>query len=269
MKNDLFTGSLERSLRAGIGRPFRFLQEVGSTNTEAMAWAREGAPDGAMVVTDHQTAGRGRWSRSWTSTPGALLQFSLVLRPRLGLDEMGLLTTALGVACAEGIERATGLPATIKWPNDVRIGGKKVAGMLVESHLVGSALDAAVAGIGINVGWTSEEIPQELRRGATSIAAELRDQPPGRPAILAAILEALDPRYRGLPASGPKVLEEAASRSDVLGTEVKVRFSDGREVEGLAKGLTDGGALEVTTPDGTTIVSVAEVEQLRPREGRR
>jgi BirA family biotin operon repressor/biotin-[acetyl-CoA-carboxylase] ligase len=203
------------------------------------------------------------------STPGALLQFSLVLRPRLGLEQAGLLTTALGVACAEGIERASGLPATIKWPNDVRIGGKKVAGMLVESHVVGSSLEAAVAGIGINVGWARDEIPEEIRDHATSIAAELGDAGPDRAELLAGILSALEPRYRSLPNSGPDLITEATRRSDVIGSKVKVRFSDGREVEGLAEGLIASGALTVVTPGGTTIVSAAEVEQLRPHQAPR
>jgi len=203
------------------------------------------------------------------SAPGALLQFSLILRPQLGLDRTGLLTTALGLACAEGIERVSGLTATIKWPNDVRIGGKKVAGMLVESHVVGSSLEAAVAGIGVNVGWARAEIPQEIGEHATSIAAELGDAGPDRAQLLAEIVSALEPRYRSLPNSGPDLIAEATRRSDVIGSKVKVRFSDGREVEGLAEGLTVSGALTVVTREGATVVSVAEVEHLRPGQARR
>ena len=263
MTTDLSRESIEAALVSGLGRPFRFLEEVGSTNTEALMWTKEGAPHGALVVTDHQTAGRGRWSRSWVSAPGALLQFSLVLRPKLQPDELGLLTTALGVACAEGIEDACGLHASIKWPNDVRIGGKKVAGILVESHLAGGDFDAAVAGIGINVGWRADQIPPEMKDTATSVSAELAGPPPSRAELLGATLRALEAYVDRFPEGREQLLTAAAQRSDVLGSEVTVRFSDGREIQGRAEALNDVGALVVRRPEGPTVVTVGEVEQLR------
>ena len=263
MTGDLSPESIEAALGARLGRPFRFLEEVGSTNTEALAWAVDGAPHGALVVTDHQTAGRGRWSRPWVSAPGALLQFSLVLRPKLQPDEFGLLTTALGVACAEAIEAACGASPTIKWPNDVRIRGKKVAGILVESHLAGGDFEAAIAGTGINVGWREDEIPVEMRETATSLGAEGGGPVPSRAELLGTILRALEPYLDRLPDGREQLLARAAERSDVLGSDVTVRFSDGRRLHGRAEALSDQGGLLVRQPQGTTVVTVGEVEQLR------
>lgn len=257
--------SVERAA-AGAGRPFRFFDSIGSTNTEALEWARAGAPDGAVVVTAHQTEGRGRWGRTWSSAPGKLLQLSLVLRPRLPLSQLGLITTALGVACAEAIEEACGLSPTIKWPNDVRIAGRKVAGILVETHVAGAQLDVAVAGIGINVGWTRDEIPTELRDTATSLAAELsvRDQqPPPTEALLALLLDRFETRYRALPDGAADLVADATVRSDVLGRDVTIGLSSAATVEGRAVGLGPSGELELETAEGPRSISVGEVQRLR------
>lgn len=256
-------GELERVLR-DARRPFRYFESIGSTNTEAMAWAREGASDGAVVATGHQTEGRGRWGRTWASSPGKLLQFSMVLRPRLPLDQLGLVTTALGVACADAIENVCGLSPTIKWPNDVRIGGRKVAGILVETHVTGPALDFAIAGIGINVGWTRAEIPGELLGSATSLAIELdgRQVPPAS-SLLAELLDRFAARYGSLPDSAADVVAAATRRSEVLGRDVVVSLSDDTTIEGRALRLGPAGELEMDTGEGLRSVSVGEVTRLR------
>lgn len=266
MTKDLADAGFEIAPDGHLGNPFRFIAEVGSTNTEALAWAAQGAPDGATVATDHQTAGRGRWRRSWVSAPGALLQFSLVLRPSLRPDQLGLITTALGVACAEAVEALTGLTATIKWPNDVMIGGRKVAGILVESRLVGSVPDVAIAGMGVNVGWSRSEIPPELRERATSLAAELEEADrvaPTRGALLREILRSLEPRYRFLPHSAAGLIEAASARSNVLGRDVVVALSDDATVSGRATRLSPAGELEIVTHDGPRSVAMGEIRQLR------
>lgn len=248
------------------GRPFRFFESIGSTNTEAMEWARAGGSDGAVVVTAHQTEGRGRWGRTWASAPGKLLQLSLVLRPKMPLSQLGLITTALGVACAEAIEEACGFAATIKWPNDVRIAGRKVAGILVETHVAGSELDVAIAGIGINVGWTRDEIPAELAESATSLAAELSDtddQPPSPARLLAPLLSRFEARYRALPDNAAGVVAAATARSDVLGRDVTIGLSSAATVEGRAVGLGASGELELETSEGRRSISVGEVQRLR------
>lgn len=269
MTDGFAEAAIASALRGHFGRPLRYFDEVGSTNTEALRWAGEDAPQGAVVVADHQTAGRGRWGRSWSSAPGKLLQFSVVLRPALPLERSGLITTALGVACAEGIEAASGLATTIKWPNDVRVNGRKLCGILVETHVAGSRLQAAVAGVGVNVGWSPDEVPHELRGAATSIAVEGPGIAIERVALLASILDALERRVLALHGGAPGLIEAASQRSDVLGTEVRVRLSDGAEITGTAERLTETGALLIHAPDGVRTINVGEVEQLRPRQAPR
>lgn len=260
----LSSEAIHDALRGGFGRPLRFLEEIGSTNTEALRWAREGAPEGALVVTDHQTQGRGRWGRSWSSTPGRLLQFSLVLRPPGPPESLGLVTTALGVACADAVQRLCDLQPTIKWPNDVRLRSRKLAGILAETELSGASVEVVVAGVGMNVSWTEDEIPVELRDTTTSLARELGPglEPP-RAALLAEVLEAFEFRYRGLPDSAPSLVEAAAARSDVLGREVTVALATDETVTGTALRLSPLGELELATDEGQRRLSVGEVARLR------
>src|SRR5680860_1413471 len=135
MTSDLSAARIEGALRGRWGRPLRFFEEIESTNSEALEWAEEGAPEGAAVVADHQSAGRGRLGRTWLSEPGAVLPLSVVLRPRLPPDRFGLLSAAAGVATAEAIAEVSGLSCRLKWPNDVTISGRQVAGILHESRV--------------------------------------------------------------------------------------------------------------------------------------
>lgn len=238
------TASIEAALTGSFGRPLKFFESIPSTNSEALAWAAQGAPEGAVVAADHQTAGRGRRGRAWLSEPGRLLQFSVVLRPALPLDRLGLLIVGLGVACARGIDAVSGLVASIKWPNDVTVEARKLAGILVETRVVGARLDAAIAGIGINVGWGLAELPADIAGSATSVVAEMQRRGladvPSRPRILAAVLAAIEDVYPKTSSEGRvEVLGEATARSEVVGRDVSVRFSDGKSWEGRATRLLD------------------------------
>lgn len=256
---------IESSLRGRFGRPLRYLESVGSTNDEAMEWAVEGAPEGAVVVTDHQTAGRGRWGRTWSSEPRRLLQSSTVLRPGIPVAEAGVVTTCVGVACARGIEETCGIEVGLKWPNDVTIAGKKVAGILVESRVNdNSTIEIAIAGVGINVNWEIEEMPEDIRDRATSLSVITRKRV-DRAHLLASSLLALETVYGRVKANlSNEVIAEAVMRSDVLGQAVAVRFLDGSAVAGRALGLDATGALRLETADGVRVVQVGEIEQLRP-----
>jgi BirA family biotin operon repressor/biotin-[acetyl-CoA-carboxylase] ligase len=261
--------ALARSLRGPLGRPLRVLDEVGSTNDEAARWAAAGAPHGALVLADHQSAGRGRRGRAWASRPGRSLQMSLVLRPRLEAGRAGLLTTLLGVAVSEAIEVVAGLPAALKWPNDVLMAGGKVAGILVEGRVEDGSLAVAIAGIGINVAWTCAEIA-EAGPGATSIACELeRARRPGEvpdrvsvaAAVLAGIHEGLDALGRA--GGGPELVRRAEQRSAVVGRPVVVRMPGGPSVEGVARRLGATGGLVVATPAGERELDGGEVERVQ------
>jgi BirA family biotin operon repressor/biotin-[acetyl-CoA-carboxylase] ligase len=266
---DLNKYVIELGLRGRFGRPFRYFDEVGSTNTEALEWSSEGAPHGALVVTDHQTGGRGRRGRDWFSEPGTALQLSLVLRPVLPLDVFGLVSAAIGLACAEAIEELTSLPAVLKWPNDVTVEHRKLAGILVESRVAGHRIDVAVAGVGINVS-PSERWPPTLAETATSIGAELSrkglDPHLDRSLLLATVLEKIETTYplveTGVGAA--ELVRRAAERSEILGTEVVVRLPDGTAVQGLATRLLPSGALEVHSDGRPLSFLVGEIEHLRP-----
>jgi BirA family transcriptional regulator, biotin operon repressor / biotin---[acetyl-CoA-carboxylase] ligase len=261
MGGDLDQQRLEREL-AGIAGPVRYLKETGSTNSDALDWAAEGAPEGALVVAEYQTAGRGRWGRSWESARGRALLFSLVLRP--GPEAVGLLTTLAGVACASGIRGVTGLDAGLKWPNDVILRGRKVAGILVETRVAGSAVTAAVVGVGVNVSSRADDFSPEVAETATSVEVELaaagRSEAPERVALLAAILRQLDQRYRSW--APHRLLEEATGLSVILGRRVLVRGPRGDVTEGVARRLTSTGALELEAGGTFVVVESGEVERL-------
>jgi BirA family biotin operon repressor/biotin-[acetyl-CoA-carboxylase] ligase len=269
MEDDLRQESVKRWLRGRFGSPLRFYDEIGSTNDEAMRWATiEEAPEGAVVVTDHQIAGRGRWGRSWFSEPHTAVQFSLVLRPRMPVDVLGLLTTALGLACAEGVEIASGVRCGLKWPNDVVVSDLKLAGILVESRVTGHMMDVAIAGMGINVHPPSSE-PPDVSQRATSVLHEAGVQATGkrpqRAEILGWVLDSFERiyAYLGSGEGAAELIERATARSVVVGKDVVVRVADGSTFEGRAERLLPSGALEVLVDGEHRAVHVGEVAQLR------
>ncbi len=169
---------------------FRYFKSIGSTNDEALAWAAQGASDLSLVVTDEQTAGRGRSGRKWFTPPESALAFSLVLRPTAAEQSYPARTTGLGALALADVLRARNLQAQIKWPNDVLIKGKKVAGILVESIWMGDKLDASVLGMGVNVFSASVPPADETLFPATSIETEL-GYPVGRAELFSDLLAAL------------------------------------------------------------------------------
>ncbi len=269
MTIDLSESLLDESLRGPFGRPFRLFQETDSTNERALEWLQDGAPEGAVVVADHQTAGRGRRGRSWESRPGTALLFSIVLRPRGPAEVVELLTTTLGVACAAALERVCSVTVGLKWPNDVMVDDRKLGGILVESRVTGGAMDGAVAGIGINVRWPSLAEGSEFPTPATSITAVASDKDsvvvPQRPDLLAAVLEGFEGLYERLAdlEAREEVRRAAAARSTVLGHEVAVRFADGSSFEGRAHEVTSSGALVVERAGSQVILGAGEIEKIR------
>jgi BirA family biotin operon repressor/biotin-[acetyl-CoA-carboxylase] ligase len=188
------------SVRAGtMGRSLHWLESTASTNDVAARLAESGAEDGTTVVADAQTAGRGRHGRVWFSPAGAGLYASTVVRPGSGMSSAGnpasLLTIASGVAIAEAVRAVTGLPAAIKWPNDVLIGGRKLAGILAEAAVQGGALQFVVVGFGVNL--QTAAYPPELASRVTSIEAET-SRPADRALVFAEILAAMGDRYADL-----------------------------------------------------------------------
>jgi BirA family transcriptional regulator, biotin operon repressor / biotin---[acetyl-CoA-carboxylase] ligase len=169
---------------------FRYFDSIGSTNDEALAWATEDAQDYSLVVADNQTTGRGRGGRNWITPRGTALAFSLILRPAVEEAHSSSLFTGLGALALVDALKKRALKAQVKWPNDILLNGKKVAGILVESVWTGDALDTVVLGMGVNVLAGSNPPDEELLFPATSVEAEL-GSPLKRPLLLRDILSAV------------------------------------------------------------------------------
>ncbi|MCI0636340.1 MAG: biotin--[acetyl-CoA-carboxylase] ligase [Actinobacteria bacterium] len=223
-------------LLAGLaGTRFRHVEVHASVDSTQTLLVAEGGRDGRVVVADHQTAGRGRAGRSWTDVPGAMLMFSALLRG-VPVERSALVGLAAGVAVA----RAVGNDARLKWPNDVRIGGRKMCGILGELAPWG---DHVVVGIGVNVGHAEGDLPAELE--ATSLRIASGDPPPRRDDLCVAILRELDALV------GSDFIDDYRALCETIGSRVRVELSD-RTFEGIASDVRDDGALIV---DGDAVVA--------------
>jgi BirA family biotin operon repressor/biotin-[acetyl-CoA-carboxylase] ligase len=216
-----------RILQQLTGTRFSHVEVHASIDSTQTLLVSEGGRDGRVVVADHQTAGRGRQGREWLDVPGAMLMFSALLRD-VPPDRAALVALASGVAVA----RAIGPDARLKWPNDVRINGKKVCGILGELAPTG---DFVVVGIGVNVGHTAGQLPDELQ--ATSMRIE-RGEAPRRDDVCAEILRELDSVLRR------DWLDDYRTLCETIGQRVRVELSDG-SFEGVAREVRDDGALVV------------------------
>jgi BirA family biotin operon repressor/biotin-[acetyl-CoA-carboxylase] ligase len=165
--------SLQKQLSSLPLGGMRYFDSIGSTNDDALAWATEGARDFSLVVADEQTTGRGRAGRKWITPHGTALAFSLILRPAAAEADSPSLFTGLGALALVDALKKNGLKPQIKWPNDVLLHGKKMAGILVESVWTGNALDTVVLGMGVNVRAGSVPPADKLLFPATSLEAEL------------------------------------------------------------------------------------------------
>ncbi len=237
-----------------LGHPTVVYETIGSTNDEchrrAAAGAAAAAGEGLLVLAEEQTAGRGRFDRTWWAPPGTCLLMSLLLRPDLPLIRAGQLTMCLGLGAVEAIEDVTGVTAGLKWPNDLLIDGRKLAGMLTELHSVEGRLNYAVLGLGLNVNvdFGAAGAPPDVSATATSLLAET-GQAVDRLPLLLAILSRTEAWYdRALAGESPH--EAWARRLDTLGRRVRVSLP-GAALEGVAAGVTPEGALLVQDDAGT------------------
>ncbi|MBM3219848.1 MAG: biotin--[acetyl-CoA-carboxylase] ligase [Candidatus Rokubacteria bacterium] len=208
------------------------LESVDSTQRHARELADDGAVDGTVVTAETQTAGRGRRGRVWKDVPGASVLMSVILRTSLPAARVATLSIAAGVAVAEALREVAGIDARLKWPNDVLVDGRKVAGVLLERHG-----DVVILGIGINV--TRDAVPPDIDAHATSIARARRDASVDREAVLLAVVDSVA-RWRGmLEREGfEPVRTRWTALAAMLGRRVTV---DG--VAGIARGLDVDGAL--------------------------
>ena len=241
-------------LRARLGecplvREILVFEETESTNDLATRSGRQGAAGGLVIFAEHQTAGRGRFGRRWASASHCGLWFSLLLRPAMPVALWPRLTTWAAVALASAIEESVGIRATIKWPNDLQAGGKKIAGILAESGTGAGGQPFAVVGIGVNVNQQPGDFPPELAAKAGSLST-VAGRAIDRPALAAAVLRKLDELLPALAADFPGIIAEAARRSALLGRWIQVRAGDAL-VEGRAEELDENGHLLLRIGDGS------------------
>lgn len=244
ISSDLSGERLEQATRAWAPA-VRFLEEAGSTNDVAMRWARQGAPEGCLVVADHQTAGRGRLGRTWFSAPGGCLLLSVVLRPAVPPEDLALINLAAAVAVCRAVAEL-GLEPRVKWPNDVILGGRKVAGILSEAEGAQGSSTTVVLGAGINVNVAREQLPEDLRETATSLAAEA-GHAFDRLQLLSGFLGHFGVLYSGLGTGRPSPIVEAyRPLCETLGRRVRVETLGGA-TEGTAVDVAPTGGLVLDT----------------------
>ena len=221
---------------------------VESTNTEASSLAREGAPEGTIVLAEAQTRGRGRLERSWISPPGTGLYLSVILRPQSPPEWGPRLTLAAAVAAAAAIHE-TGVSPELKWPNDIMIGHRKVGGILTEACFDRKHTDFVIVGLGINVNTDPEEFPVSIRHLATSLSLHTA-KAISRLALLQALLHQLEYWY-GLFSNGSfgTILQAWREYETVLGHTIEVCLADSRLL-GVAEDLDSDGALLVRDKRG-------------------
>lgn len=242
-----------------LGRKIVHFESTGSTNDEARQLALAGTPEGTLVLAEEQTAGRGRLQRAWIAPPGQALLFSLVFYPAQAPQSAFELTMLSSLACMQAVQAQAGLRPAIKWPNDLLLEGRKLAGILSELGQAGERL-YAVVGIGLNVNTDLSPWP-EVAQQATSLRQALGHPVPRLP-LLQEILRRIEARYDRLRA-GQSPYEEWVANLATLGRQVRVTAGE-EMLEGLASGVDPDGALRLTLADGTTRrVLVGDVESLR------
>ena len=243
---------------SGVEWEICWFDQIDSTNTYVREQARDGTPEGLVVVADHQTAGRGRLGRRWESPPGVSLLASVLLRPNIDPADLHLCTTAVALAAMDACQEVAGVGAVLKWPNDLLVDGAKLAGILAEAEFAGADLAAVVVGIGINVGW-----PGPPEAGGTSLEAAA-GSPVDRRVLLHALLAALSERRAGLEAAAGRraLADEGRRRCATLGQQVRVTL-EGEEITGRAVAIDDAGRLVVETPAGSRRVTAGDVVHLR------
>ena len=251
-QTDLNIETLRKDLAGHLlGSRILYFDSLASTMDQARIEAEAGAPEGTVVIADEQTRGRGRFQRSWLSPKGLNLLFSLILHPQT--DQLNRLNMAASLSLAQAIQNLSGLRPTIKWPNDVRLNGKKVAGILIESVLQNGGVKYAIVGIGLNANWRPPE-DAGLPYPATSISKEL-GRPCSRTLILKAVLQEMETLYSSVK-KGVSFRNAWSAMLDTLGTHVRVGW--GQEIhEGVAQNVDDDGNLILLRPDGSTVRIVA------------
>ena len=235
-----------------FGRVLEYHERVGSTNDVILDMAEQAAPHGTVCLADEQSAGRGRRGYGWFSPPGCGIWASVLLRPRLSAARTPPLTLCAAAAVARVLEPAAGESVKIKWPNDLLMGGRKVAGILAESRIVSGDEPVIVIGMGINVNHTREQFPDELSATATSLRIE-SGRPVGREDLFLAILTSFETAYADYLTSGPaSLLTEVDARLAWRGLAVEADSPAG--AAGRVSRIDEEGGLVLDRQEGGPLV---------------
>ncbi len=245
----------------------RWVSETGSTNRDLLEAAADGAPEGLVLVADHQTAGRGRLDRTWIAPAGASLLVSALLRPELDPEDLFLLTLACGLAAREAVAEVAGVRPGLKWPNDLIVADgpladRKLAGILAESQVNAGRVTAVVVGMGLNLDWP-ENLPEELAAIAASVN-HLTGSPVEREPVLLAWLGHYDRHLSAIadPEGRRMFLDDIRAASATIGRDVRVE-GIGEVIEGRAVDISENGHLLVERDGQIIEVAVGDVLHAR------
>ncbi len=240
-----------------IGKPLYYYESVSSTMDVARQLVRDGVPEGTVVVTSEQKAGRGRLRRTWISPPG-VVAMSVILRPTLSILPQLIMIASLAVVGA--IKENLRLNTRVKWPNDVLINGKKVCGILIESEVKGSMVNFSSIGIGINVDFDPSKYP-DIMQAATSLSHECGHDL-NKDDVVCAVLQKFDELYLRV-TSGGSVYEDWRDAMGVVGQWIRVKAGEA-VIEGSVEAVTEGGNLILRRADGSSYeVVVGDVTVLK------
>lgn len=234
-----------------LGQNIVYRDSIDSTNTLAQQLAREGAPDGTLVIADEQTAGRGRRGRQWFSPPHSGVWMSLILRPQLPLQHAAQITLVAAVALSKALTRESGVQAGIKWPNDILFSGKKCCGILTEMHAEFDQIHHLVVGIGINVNVPQSDFSDELQSIATSLQA-IKGERLSRAGVVRSVLNEFEPLYRRYVDGGGfgSIRDDWKASSITLGRQIVAQTARGT-ITGKALDIDEFGVLLVEQADGS------------------
>ena len=237
-----------------IGKKIFFFDSLVSTNTLAMELASNGCEEGTVIISDEQTGGKGRLGRSWISPPRNNLYLSIVLRPHIPPRDAAILTLMSAVACTHAVKSVSGVPVSIKWPNDMMVANRKLGGILTEIKTDMDGIKHAIIGIGININTDISEMHENIKTIATSIMIETRSRHSRQPFVVE-MLKEMNCWYKTLISKGKKpILAEWLKLSSTIGRTVQVTIQANQatsKIKGIAEGIDNEGMLILKLSNGS------------------
>ncbi len=227
---------------SNFGRKIYRYKSLNSTNDTAFSLADKGAAEGTVILAEEQKKGRGKWKRRWISPPGGGIWMSIIIRPKLSSLELGRLTLMAAVAVVKALRNYPGLKAMIKWPNDILVRGKKIAGILIEMKEKKGKVEYVVIGVGINTACDLDQFPEELKNCVTSVRKEFTHRFLDEK-LIKEIIKQIEYYYSVFKKESFSLIEEEWNcYSAVLGKYIEASVS-GKKISGRAVGLSDRGYL--------------------------